>query len=263
MTPIRLHLEAVDFRGPGIDGWEALGRAFQGDGRLPDDDDGPVQPACLPPRAARRVSPQIRLALAVAERIAPVLPRDAGWVFASAAGESETLKVILEALREPEMMIQPLRFQNAVHNAASGQWSIAAGATGPITSIAAHDETVGAGLLKAALQVALERRAVGLVLYDLPLPQPLDAKRPFGLPLGAGLAFLPAPGPATLAVLELSLAKGAATAPARGLSRALLGSGNPVARILPLLERVASGAPGELRVALHGGQSLHLRVAPP
>ncbi|MEX0759684.1 MAG: hypothetical protein WD100_08900, partial [Tistlia sp.] len=114
MTPIRLHLEAVDFRGPGIDGWEALGRAFQGDGRLPDDDDGPVQPACLPPRAARRVSPQIRLALAVAERIAPVLPRDAGWVFASAAGESETLKVILEALREPEMMIQPLRFQNAV-----------------------------------------------------------------------------------------------------------------------------------------------------
>jgi hypothetical protein len=261
VTPLSLHLDAVAFRGPGLDGWDALARAFQGDGRLAADE-GPALPDCLAPRAARRVSPQIRLALSVAERIAPALPKEAAWVFASAAGESETLKVILEALREPGMMIQPLRFQNAVHNAASGQWSIAAGATGPVTSLAAHDQTVGAGLLKAALQVALEGRPVGLVLYDLPLPEPLDAKRPLGLALGAGLAFSPEPGPATLASLELSVGEGAASAAERPVSRALLASGNPVARILPLLERVAAGAPGELRVALHGGGALHLRVEP-
>src|SRR3546814_1544843 len=116
---------------------------------------------------------------------------EAGWVLASSLGEGETLQVILEALREPDMMIQPLRFQNSVHNAAAGQWSIAAGVTGPITSIAAHDETVGAGFVKAGLQVTLEERSVGLVFYDAPMPEPLNAKRPLGLPLAAGFALSP------------------------------------------------------------------------
>ncbi|MEM9736385.1 MAG: beta-ketoacyl synthase chain length factor, partial [Pseudomonadota bacterium] len=104
-------------------------------------------PACLSPRQAKRLSPQIRLALAVAERLGAALPEEAAWVFASSMGEGETLNVILEALRAPDMLIQPTRFQNAVHNAAGGQWTIAAGLRGPVTSIAGYDETVGAGLL--------------------------------------------------------------------------------------------------------------------
>lgn len=261
MKPIRMYLNGIAFQGPGIESWAALNRAFETDHYTPPDS-WQASPACLSPRAARRVSPQIRLALAVAEQIAPALPEDAAWIFASSTGEGETLKVNLEALRDAQMMIQPLRFQNAVHNAASGQWSIAAKVTAPITSIAAHDQTVGAGLIKAGIQLAFERRAVGVVCYDVPLPEPLDAKRPLGLALGAGLALSPTPGPTTLAEIDLGLAEEAVTAPAHRLSRTLAESGNPVAALLPLFERIGRRVLGHIVIAVHGGCALGLHVRP-
>ena len=169
MKPLSMYLDAITFCGPGAESWNEL-QALLEEAVYSPPEDWRVVPECLSARAARRVSPQILLALTVAERIGKGLPKDAGWVFGSSIGEGETLQVILEMLRETNMLIQPLRFQNAVHNAAAGQWSVASGITGPTTSIAAHKETVGAGFLKAALQVALEARPVGLVLLRCSLP---------------------------------------------------------------------------------------------
>lgn len=261
MTPVELYLDGIVFRGGGIEDWQSL-RGYFGEDAGPCAADEKVVPDCLSPRAARRVSPQIRLALYVAERVAASLPDDASWVFASSVGEGETLQVILEALREPDMLIQPLRFQNAVHNAAAGQWSIAAGITRPFTSIAAHDETVGAGFLKAGIQVFLESRAAGLVFYDVPMPEPLNAKRPLGVPLGAGFALSTAATPETVARIDVSLSDKPPTPPERQVSRRLIETGNPVARVLPLLERIAAGSPGNVYLGLHGGATLRLEVTP-
>lgn len=215
-------------------------------------------PASLPPRQARRLSAGIALAIAAAEQIAPALPRDAAWVFASSLGEGETLRDILASLARPEILVQPLKFQNAVHNAAQGQWSILAGAEGPGTSIAAYDETVGAGLLKAAMQVLLERRPVGLVLFDAPLPPPLHEKRPLALPMAAALALTPEAAGKALGTLDLALGHDAApTEPCEsGASALLVESANPVRFALPLLARIDHADRRPVVLRLPGGAGL-------
>ncbi len=247
----------LGFAAPGAEGEAGLRAALADPTWTPDADWAP-RLTCLAPRAARRVSPEIRLALAAAEQIAPHLPPEAGWVFASSTGEGETLNVILEALASPEMMIQPLRFQNAVHNAAAGQWTIAAGLQGPATSVAAYDETVGAGLLKALLQVALERRPVGLVLFDAPIPPPLHEKRPITLPLAASLALRPpgVDGPA----LAAELREAPPSAPASAFARRLAATRNPAAAALPLLEALL-GPGGRVVLGLPGARNLAVKVA--
>lgn len=262
MTPLRVYLGRVAFSGPQIDSWETLSGILQADTSWESSTDWDPAPSCLSPRAARRVSPQIRLALTVAEQLQAGLGEEAGWVFASSAGEGETLHVILEALRTPDMMVQPLRFQNAVHNAAAGQWSIAAGITGPMTSIAALDQTAGAGFLKAAIQSSCEDRAVGLVLYDTPLPEPLDAKRPLGTPMGAGFCLTPRAARDTIATADITLCNDVPTRPRRAASQALQATGNPVSDTLPLLECLSGTRKGRTVLGLHGECALSMDVSP-
>jgi hypothetical protein len=250
----RVSVSALGFVAPGIAGVGALGAHLAG-APLDVPEGWQPSPASLPPRQARRLGPGIALAIAAAEQVAPVLPRDAGWVFASSVGEGGTLREILAALARPDIMIQPIKFQNAVHNAAQGQWSILAGAQGPATSIAAHDETVGAGLLKAAMQVLLERRPVGLVMFDAPLPPPLHEKRPLAMPMAAALAL--SAGGRALGALDLSLAQDAApTDPRESGAGALLDSGNPVRFALPLLARIDRADPRPVVLRLPGGGGL-------
>ncbi|MEL6476504.1 MAG: beta-ketoacyl synthase chain length factor [Pseudomonadota bacterium] len=221
-------------------------------------------PSGLRPRQAMRLSPATRAAMLVAESLAPVDPQTA-WVFASSVGEGQTLDIILRALCAPDMMIQPLKFQNAVHNAASGQWSIAGGITGPVTSVAAYDETVGAGLLKCLLQMRAEGRPVALVAYDAPIPVPLDEKRPLGVPMGVGLLLSDRSAEA-LARIEVRLVSPAPapcpSPPTSPAGRALTATGNPIAAILPLLECLSSGGLGMVRLGLSGGGCLEIAVAP-
>ena len=256
---MRVHLNAVTVAMPGADDWDALRAQFTAPTPIPDG--WQAKPECLAPRAAKRLSPQIRLALTIAERIAPSLPNDAAWVFASSIGEGETLQVILEALRTEEMMVQPLRFQNAVHNAASGQWTIAAGLTGPATSIGAYYETIGAGFLKAAMQVALEQRPVGLICYDVPLPNPLDAVHPLGLPVGVGFALSPEAVSGTIATVDISAGSGSLTPPATEFARTMIDTLNPIATAMPFLETLAGIGPMNVSLGLHGGSALHLKTS--
>ena len=260
MTPLTVHVDAVTFAAPVAEDWDSL-RSVLHNGLGEYGTDWKACPACLSPRAAKRMSPQTLLALALAERIVPQLPHDAAWVFASSIGEGQTLQFILEALREPEMMIQPLRFQNSVHNAASGQWTIAAGLTGPATSIGAYRQTVGAGFLKAAMQVALEKRSVGLVLYDVPLPEPLHAVHPLGMSMGAGYALAPESSASTIATIELGTAQDDETLPATAAGRALADTLNPIAAVMPLMELLAGIRTGDLALGLHGGSALRMKVA--
>lgn len=244
-------LAGMGFVAPGLDDTEALWAHLDGRDLRPQEG-WRASPRSLPPREARRSSAAVVLAVAAAEQIAPALPADAAWVFASALGEGDTLKNILGALSRPEIMIQPLKFQNAVHNAAQGQWSIVAGATGPATSIAAYDDTAGAGLLKAAMQVAVEGRPVGLVVFDWPLPPPLHEKRPVALPMAAALALTPEPAGGAL---EVELVHGARpTDPAEsGASALLTGSNNPARFLLPLLARIRRADPAPVILGLPAG----------
>jgi len=258
----RLYVNAIGFAAPGADSSAALFAHFRGAGWS-----GPVDwkpaPACLTRRQAVRLSDSTRLAIMAAEQIGQALPEQAAWVFASSTGEGQTLNEILAALSQPEILIQPLRFQNSVHNAAQGQWSIVAHATGPATSIAAYDDTVGAGLLKAMMQAALERTAVGLVVFDAPFPPPLHEKRRFDLPMAAALALSPESTPESRCVLEFEIIARAAPSGLDETNAApgLLDSGNPVRFILPLLERMHRLDPRSVVLGLPGGADLKVTVS--
>ncbi len=235
----RLYVNGVGFAAPGLDTSAALAAHFDGADWSGAEDWKPA-PASLSRRQALRLSESTRLAIMAAEQIGEDVPDGAAWVFASSNGEGRTLNDILTALSQPEIMIQPLRFQNSVHNAAQGQWSIVARATGPATSIAAHDHSAGAGLLKAMMQAAVEETAVGLVAFDAPFPPPLHEKRRVALPMAAALALSPEPTPGSRCVLDLEVVAGAAPSGLDGTSAAagLLDSANPVRFLLPLLERI-------------------------
>ena len=250
----RLRVTGLGFVAPGLDGVDALTAHLDG-APLEAEPGWRAQPASLPPRQAKRLSGAIALALAASEQIAEAMPPDGGWVFASSLGEGDTLNRILTSLREPEIMVQPLKFQNAVHNAALGQWSIAAGAVGPGTSIAAWDDTAGAGFLKAAMQVLLEGLTVGLVIFDEPLPEPLWDKRPIATPMAA--AFALAPAGEGEGALELSLIPGPDATPAPPGS--LGESRNPVRQVIPLLGALHGNGLVDATLTLPGAQALRIR----
>jgi hypothetical protein len=160
-------------------------------------------------------------------------------------------------------LVQPLRFQNSVHNAAQGQWSIVARARGPATSIAAFDHSVGAGLLKAMMQAELENISVGLVVFDAPMPPPLHEKRPFDLPMAAALALSPEPTADSLCVLDLEVVANAAPTELTesGAISGLVESGNPVRFVLPLLALMHRRDAEEVVLGLPGGGGLRVTVS--
>jgi predicted hotdog family 3-hydroxylacyl-ACP dehydratase len=259
----RLHVNAIGFAAPGIDCAAALFAHFGGAGWVGAEGWTPSS-ARLSRRQALRLSEATRLAIMVAEQIGEAVPREAAWVFASSTGEGETLNEILTALCQPEIMLQPLRFQNSVHNAAQGQWSIIAGATGPATSIAAYDHSVGAGLLKAMMQAVLENTPVGLVVFDAPMPPPIHEKRRFGLPMAAALALSPEPAPESRCALDIEVIPHATPSDPATMTAAsgLLGSGNPVRFILPLLEAMHRPDGQAVVLALPGGAGLKVTIVP-
>ncbi|MGH7058023.1 MAG: beta-ketoacyl synthase chain length factor, partial [Acetobacteraceae bacterium] len=157
----------------------------------------------------------------------------------------------------PDPTLSPTEFHNSVHNAAAGYWSIGAHSSPPIACIACHDSTFPAALLKAMAQAAVERRAVLLCAYDLPIPGPLGAKRLTSCAFGAALVLSPAAENAGLG--RITSEYGAVLAdPEDGVPRlpALrpLFFTNAAARSLRLLEALARGEPDTFSLALLDGR---------
>jgi hypothetical protein len=149
-----------------------------------------------------------------------------------------------------------------VHNAASGYWGIATGATAASNALCAHDASFAAGLLEALVQIHTDETAVLLIAYDADYPEPIRTHRPipdaFGvaLLLGAGAA---ANKPVARITAELS------TAPAALLPDARLEALRvqiPAARSLPLLRALARREPGTVVIDYLERQRLELVVGP-
>lgn len=256
-----IYVNALGFCGPGIASIDHLGCAFDGDEMVVPDDWAP-NPLTLPRRQARRLSLATRTAIAAAEQIAENVPLDAPWIFASSCGEGDTLNTILAALCQPEVMLQPVRFQNAVHNAAQGQFSIVAGSTGPATSIAAFDDTVAAGLLKCVMQILAEDTACGFVAFDEPLPPPLHERRPYDLTLAGALALSPLRADGTLAKLEITMDRHAIPSDPSTLAGppSVLSSNNPVRFMLPLMAAILGKLSGPVVLTLPGDGRMRIEA---
>lgn len=260
MMPV--YLEGIGLRAPGLESWEASRPVLAGNrAYVP----FPVSlPPCtlLPANERRRMVTTVKLALLVWTEAFANAKRDpavTATVFSSSGGDGDTIHNIFEVLASAALDVSPTRFHNSVHNAPSGYWSIATKSHEPTTSLCAYDASFAAGLLGAATQTNVDDRAVALVAYDLPYPEPLHAQRPIHSIFGVALVMTPAPTEASFA--RLSIALGRAATPLTAMKDAgleALRTGNPAARSLPLLAALAAGA--EAEIALDPGSRTCMKV---
>ncbi len=265
---IEAWIDGVGLLGPGLADW-AQGAALLRGAQVhaPAPTQLPV-PTLLPPAERRRASRVVKAALAVglqACEMAGVDPATLPNVFASSGGDGHNCHALCELLATPERHISPTRFHNSVHNAASGYWSIATGATAAAQVVAAYDASLAAGLLEAMTQLAVTGEAVLLVAADSEYPPPLHAKRPIQDASGLALVLAPARGDRSIGVLRLPrrgtlLDAAPPGPPAAGWVEAM--ASMPPLRGLPLLAALLG--PGARTVALPWlpPQLLQLEVEP-
>ncbi len=270
---LRAAIRGIGLWGPGLFGWAESPPVLTGAKPHDADERAPPAPLLLPANERRRAGPAVRLALTVAEA-AVAMAREADpaldaarlrAVFASSNGEGAVVDDLLKTLADPAaaLGVSPTQFHNSVHNVAAGYWSIAHGGRAPADSIAAHDASFGAGLLKALAETVAEAAPVLFCLFDAKLPFPLSRCRRTDFAFAMALVLGPdAQGAAALGHIAARFEAGeAALTPPRAPSLAALVAGNPAAQSLALLETLARGERRRLAVPLVRGH-LALEVAP-
>ncbi len=261
-------LDGIGVLGPGISDWPSAAECLRGRRRYEPAPTAIAPPAILPSTERRRTGRIVQLALTVAIEAttrAGIEPGAAASVFSSSSGEGSNCHEICAALAAPMRELSPTRFTNSVHNAASGYWSIAAGATGPSNVLCAYDASFSAGLLEAMVQISLGARPVLLVAYDGDYPEPLKAKRPIPDAFGVALVLSASRSERTVARIRAQIAGASAYMPADSLADSRLDAVRasiPAARCLPLLRALALRAPGRVALEYLDASRLVVEVVP-
>jgi hypothetical protein len=257
-----VYLEAVGLAAPGLPSWSAARAVLRGETPFDPQPLAAHVPATLPVNERRRATAAIKLAFQAAEdamQCSSLAAAGLATVFASSDADLAIIHRISLALTGSPRFVSPTDFHNSVHNAASGYWSIAAGAQGASTTISAFDGSFAAGLLEAYLLARVDGCDVLLVAFDQPAPQPLHAKRPFAHPAGVALVLTRQPTARTLAALSCATTPDAeAVIKEPQLERLRLG--NPATRSLPLLRQLARCESGQLVLPMNPGANLAVKL---
>lgn len=239
--PLSAGIRGVGLLGPGMADWDAGARILSGEAAWVNAPTLLPPPQLLPPAERRRTGTIIKLTLGAgleATRRAGVNAAELAAVFSSSGGDGANCHEICQVLAGADRQLSPTRFHNSVHNAASGYWGIATGATPAANALCAYDASFAAGLLEALAQVVIERIPVLLIAYDAGYPEPIRAARPIPDAFAVALVLSPSGRPDCLAQIEAHLSD----APADTLEQPdleALRTAIPAARSLPLLQCLA------------------------
>lgn len=261
---ISVGIASVGLVGPGLDNWDAAkGLIRSGEAYDPGQTVSLGASALLPPNERRRTTALIQMVLQCCDdtlRLSgPDHSLDLPGVFACSCGDLDVVDRILVALTQPDKPVSPTLFHNSVHNAPAGYLSIATSNRAPSTSISAHDGSFVAGLLEAVSQVRESNNRVLLVAYDGATPTNLQPFRPRTSSFAVGLLLTPEQATG-VARLDVDLAE---EGPIDRMAQAgfeTLRAGNPAARSLPLLERIATGSDAEVHIPYLDGRRARIRV---
>ena len=262
------YVDGIGLLAPGLTGWAQAAALLRGQ--------APYQPAAtalpapeiLPPAERRRASRIVKTALAVGLEAVRQAGRDAAPLpagFASSGGAGASCDALCELLAGADRQISPTRFHNSVHNAASGYWSIATGATPAGQVVCAHDASAALGLLEALVQIGQGEQALLLVAADTEYPAPLHATRPVSDASGIALVLTAQASEHSLARLALPRRGYWSTDPASTVpeaARVWAGQNLPPFSLWPLLHAVATGQRASLALAALPGQALRVEVGP-
>ncbi len=264
-------VDGVGLLGPGMASWAHACELLTGEAEFEVAPTVLPAPELLPPAERRRASRIVKAALAVgleACRHASMEPGSLPNVFAASGGDGHNCHSLCELLAGEDRHISPTRFHNSVHNAASGYWSIATGATPAAQVLGAYDASFAAGLLEAITQVEVNGQPVLLVACDSEYPEPLHAKRPILDTAGVALVLSPVRSERSIAQIRLARRGALQECSPDGLSSNQPGlracvQAMPAMRGLPLLEALISTTSSRpVALEYFSPQSLVVRVAP-
>jgi len=258
-----LYLEAVGCCAPGLDGWAQAQAVLRGERPYRHEELPSRPPQRLPANESRRAPLGVRLAFRVAEDALLAdgrSPEPLATVFASSDGDTHIVHRISLALAEPQRVVSPTDFHNSVHNAAAGYWSIAAQARLPSMSLSAGTASFGAGLLEAGAQAQAEDLDILLVAFDVRPPAPLLPRWCITESAAFALILSPRRSARALATLHIEPVPRSAETTMDDAGLETLRLGNPAARALPLLGRLARHEPGAILLDGAGEHSLRLQL---
>ncbi|MCK7498101.1 MAG: beta-ketoacyl synthase chain length factor [Comamonadaceae bacterium] len=259
-------IDGIGIFAPGLVGWEQARAVLAGAQPYVPAPAPKLAPALLPADVRRRTTDHIRLAVEVGAEAVRQAAVDAGplWsVFSSSDSDGVITHNICEEVARETPEVSPTRFHNSVNNAPAGYWCMAVGSRAPSTSICAFDASFAAGLLEACAQVVAEQSGVLYVVYDTPMPEPLNSVRPMTGIFGAAFVLAPQRSARSLARITLAI-EPRADAMSRLADRALDGmrTGNAAARALPLLAALARGTADTLTFPYVHSQALRATLGP-
>ncbi|EXJ16229.1 beta-ketoacyl synthase chain length factor [Imhoffiella purpurea] len=263
-------VRSVGIVAPGLTDWPSTAAILRGEVRYRPERLPRLAPMLLPPNERRRATPPTRLAMEAARQATEAAgadPRTLPSVFASSDGDLDLIDRLCLGIAQHPVALSPTLFHNSVHNAVAGYWSIGSGCMEPSTSLAAGDATFAAGLLECATQLATDCERILLVAYDLPGPPSLDAHRHFAHPFACALLLARDQSQHALARIALNASpptdpapsgSGEKTADALPPELEAMRSGNPAARVLPLLLAMARGHAGTVELPYLDGGTLNV-----
>ena len=260
-----VYVEAAGLAAPGLCGWKEARATLRGEVPYLPTPLTSQASAMLPANERRRATPAVRLAFQAAEDAmqGTTLPASGlATVFASSDADLAIIHRICTALASTPRVVSPTDFHNSVHNAAAGYWSIAAGARPASTTISAYDGSFAAGLFEAIAQVRADEHDVLLVAFDLPAPEPLNAKRVVAHPAATALVLTQRPSVRTLAAITCRATTEAETTLADDALEQLR-LGNPAARAMPLMQALALGRRDPVILPMGLGSNLAIELHSP
>ncbi len=268
-APLTVFVDGIGLIGPGFSSWEEGRLQLAGLAAYAPQKTVLPSPMSLPPAERRRAGAVIKISLAVGHEAvgaAGLRAAELPSVFSSSSGDGINCHEICSALASDDRLISPTRFHNAVHNAASGYWSISTGAMCSSSVLCAYDGSFAAGLLEAMTQAVVDDGPVLLVAYDSDYPEPLRSKRPVPDTMGVALVLSPRHSARSQARITLQGTRFLTAAAAHTMDDAaqeLLRQAIPAARALPLLQAIARKQAMSLALDYLDGARLALEVAPP
>ncbi|EPC03288.1 hypothetical protein L861_17245 [Litchfieldella anticariensis FP35 = DSM 16096] len=190
MTPF--FVESIAMLGPGLPDWQTSIDMLRNPVRFAPGAAPGITTAPAKANGRRRTTPVIRLALQVTDQLARDSSLDlskATSIFASSSGDLQVLDKVCTSLTEEDPPVSPKQFQNIVHNAAGGFWSLEAGAKGTTTSLSARESSFTAGLIEAYTCLIDVDAPVVFACYDHPAPPLLDRYLPIPTPFASAMVL--------------------------------------------------------------------------
>ncbi|MBL8299912.1 MAG: beta-ketoacyl synthase chain length factor [Rhodanobacteraceae bacterium] len=264
MSELVVRVAGVGIYAPGLTSWPLARAVLLGERAFEAADPPRPTPVALPAAERRRAPDSVLYATQAAAEactMAQAEPAQLACVFSSTQGDIAITDYMCSTLASLPRELSPTKFHNSVHNAAAGYWSIATGCRAPSTALSAWTDSVGAGLLEAALQTVDTGAPVLLAAYDVAATGALRSVVPFDCSFAFALVLAPDAASGTRLVLRAASDTGPNDEPDLDWARDLRAR-NPCANGLALLQALALGAPQRLRIGAGAHFSLQVEVAP-